>query len=133
MSDKKKTGSNALTRQLLRFLSAPFTAMPGNSFQGQPPALSAEQITLQNRLTRHVNVLAGDIGERHIGRYDALCRSVEYLCETFKSAGYTPQPLGFRLLGKDVYNVEAVLPGRNARVGNGAKKRILVAGAHYDS
>lgn len=114
-----------LISKVLRQLTSPFTRMPGESFAGPLPGLTLLQSEMAQLLSAHVHYLAGTIGERHIGRYDALCASVDYISGAFEAAGYTPKRHGFKLLGKTVYNVEATLPGKSGRV--------LVVGAHYDS
>ena len=49
-------------------------AMPGTSFRGALPPLDEERGRLRDRLHRHVEVLAAEIGERHIWRGDTLDR-----------------------------------------------------------
>lgn len=117
--------NRSLTSKILRVATYPFTGMPGKSFAGPLPALTVAQSASQARLEAHVRMLAETIGERHIGRYDALQRSVEYISSVFESAGYFPKLHTFPLLGKKLHNVEATLPGRS--------NRILVVGSHYDS
>lgn len=42
--------------------------MPGQSYRGQLPSLTAEDIAIRDRMTTHVKILAGEIGERNISR-----------------------------------------------------------------
>lgn len=109
----------------LRTVTTPFTRMPGKGWHGALPELSIIESGAEALARKHVYELAGVIGERHIGRYDALQASVDYICAVFEGSGYKPRKIGFPLLGKDLFNVEATRPGRSGRV--------LVVGAHYDS
>lgn len=114
-----------LLSKLLRIATSPFTRMPGKSWSRAMPALTSEQSDVVGMLQGHVHELAGVIGERHIGRMDALNASVDYICGAFEQSGYAPKRLGYQLMGKTLYNIEATRPGRSGRV--------LVIGAHYDS
>jgi Zn-dependent M28 family amino/carboxypeptidase len=110
---------------LLRIASAPFTLMPGRSWKGGLPTLTAEQLSLAQLLQRHVHELSVAIGERHIGRSEALTKTVDYIVAELLDCGYEPRLLEFDLDGAAQQNVEAILPGKS--------KRVLVIGAHYDS
>ena len=110
---------------LLRIATAPYTLMPGRSWRGSLPQLSAEQSSLAQLMRRHVHELSVVIGERHIGRPDALTKTVDYILADLFDAGYEPKLHDFQLEGTTQQNVEAILPGRS--------KRVLVIGAHYDS
>lgn len=79
------------------------------------------------RLSAHVEVLAGAIGERHMWRPTALCQAADYIRQTFAACAYTPVAHAYELHGIRVENLEAVLPG-STRPG-----QALVVGAHYDS
>jgi Zn-dependent M28 family amino/carboxypeptidase len=83
---------------------------------------------IEANLRRHVDVLAGIIGERHVpGRFGALEGAARYVEKTFTETGYQPRPHGFDCFGHEVRNVEATLPGRKR------PNRVWVVGAHYDS
>jgi Zn-dependent M28 family amino/carboxypeptidase len=79
------------------------------------------------RLSAHVEMLAGTIGERHMWRPAALYQAADYIRQTFAASGYTPVAQAYELRGIRVENLEAVLPG-STRAG-----QALVVGAHYDS
>jgi len=111
--------------KVLRAVTSPFTRMPGESWKGALPQLTADQTATAQLLKRHVHELSAVIGERHIGRYGALEATVAYIVADFEDAGYKPKKHGYQLMGKTLYNVEATLPGTSGRV--------LVVGAHYDS
>jgi hypothetical protein len=90
---------------------------------------SADELAdLARRLHRHVDMLAGVIGERNVPhRYGALEASARYIEDTFKSAGYTPVAQEFPAYGKPVRNLEVEIRGCKH------PERIWIIGAHYDS
>ena len=99
--------------------------MPGKSFRGDPPPLSADELTLREELRAHVQKLAGEIGERNVQHYDALVASAEYIERTFTEAGLRVRRDGYDVRGRLCENIEAEIPGSTAE--------IFVVGAHYDS
>jgi Zn-dependent M28 family amino/carboxypeptidase len=103
------------------------TKLKGRSFAGDPPALSSAQEELHRSLRRHVEVLAGDIGERNMRHYDALCRAASYVERQFVDAGLDVRSHDYDERGVAVRNVIAEMPG-TTRPGE-----ILIIGAHYDS
>jgi len=104
---------------------SPFTVMPGRSFSGPLPAVIEKESKAALACEAHVRTLAEKIGERHIGRPQALADSVDYISSVLHTYGYKAVPRPFQLMGKTVHNVEAILPGKS--------KKVLVVGAHYDS
>jgi Zn-dependent M28 family amino/carboxypeptidase len=78
-------------------------------------------------LRRHVESLAGTIGERNVWTYSALQRTAEYIEGQFRASTYEPQRQTYDVARLPVSNIEATLPG-TTRAGE-----ILVLGAHYDS
>lgn len=103
------------------------TRMPGRSFEGSLPSLTAKQAELAKRLGSHVAMLAGEIGERNLSRYSALLRAADYIESEFLSAGLTPLSQAFQVRGKKVRNIEVEISGTHPDEG------IVVVGAHYDS
>ena len=101
--------------------------MPGRSFAGTLPPLTAAQSDLRRSLERHVNTLAGDIGERNLYRYPALLRAADYIEAEFAAMGYQPRSQTYQLRDKAVRNIEAEIQGTQLDAG------IVVVGAHYDS
>lgn len=99
--------------------------MPGRSFQGPPPPLTAEEKTLKAELQRDVQQLGGEIGERNLDRYPQLLAAASYIEGELTSAGWKPRRDEFEVRGQKVWNIEAVLPGRTPDV--------VLIGAHYDS
>jgi hypothetical protein len=61
----------------IAFVAAGFplymTSMPGKSFSGELPPLSAEESQIKANLNQHVNYLVGAIGERNVIAYES-CR-----------------------------------------------------------
>ena len=103
------------------------TGMPGSSWSGPLPPLTAEQQRIHDNLRRHVAELAGRIGERNVWRPEAMAAAAAYIRTTLEEAGYAVSVQPFTSRGLTVNNIEAVLPG------HGAADESIVAGAHYDS
>jgi len=101
--------------------------MPGNSFQGPLPPLSDGHHNLKGELRTSVQVLAGDIGERNLYRYDNLVRAAEYIRTTFSGIGYDVTDQSYKVDGKVCQNIEVEV------VGTEQPEEILLIGAHYDS
>ena len=80
-----------------------------------------------SRLHRHVEVLAGTIGDRHLWKYAALNRAADYIASQLVASGYTPHRQTFEVSKMPISNVEATLEG-TARA-----HEIVVVGAHYDT
>lgn len=102
-------------------------AMPGTSFRGALPLLDEGERELRDRLTRHVEVLAVEIGERHIWRGDTLDRAARYIEETLAASGCQVGSMAYQALHASVRTVFADLPGSTAA------DEIVLVGAHYDS
>ncbi len=103
------------------------TTMPGHSFVGDLPELGPAQATLRDRLAGHVDMLAGDIGERNLYRYPSLEAAAVYIEDTLHSVGYEPALQRFDVEGFAVRNIEVEIRG-----GELAAETVVV-GAHYDS
>ena len=103
------------------------TRMPGHSSLTMPPALTDEELTLRDHLARKVEILAEVIGERNVGRYDALVQAANYIQATLLAMGYAVTRQEYVVQGKTVSNLEARI------IGHSAPDDIVVLGAHYDS
>ncbi len=101
--------------------------MPGKSYRGALPPLSAAQAALATRLESDVTSLAGDIGERNLFQHQSLQRAARHIAESFTASGHEIVFQEFIVRGQTVRNVEAIIPGREAEAG------VVVVGAHYDS
>jgi len=82
---------------------------------------------LSARLRRHVERLAGGIGERHVWRPEALRAAAAYIRGELEALGCEVAAQSYRVAELDCDNLEAELPGEAARA------EIIVVGAHYDT
>ncbi|MCP4288854.1 MAG: hypothetical protein GY792_31270, partial [Gammaproteobacteria bacterium] len=103
------------------------TRMPGNSYQGAFPPLSPKEQTLRADLQRHVEELAGHIGERNMHRWNALQAAARYVETEFQAAGLVALSETYRTDGKSVRNLVATIRGKTR------PDEIVIVGAHYDS
>jgi Zn-dependent M28 family amino/carboxypeptidase len=103
------------------------TDMPGSSSPGPLPPLTGAERLIHDELERHVEALAGRIGERNVWRPEALAAAAGYIRQTLEEAGYAVSVQSFASRGVSVGNLEVVLPG------HGKAEEIIVVGAHYDS
>jgi len=114
---------------LLCGLVAYATAMPGTSYRGQLPALSAEEQALAVSLETHIRTLAETIGERRIGQGASMDRAQDYIVTTVrKIPGVGGNQVRIEDVGADGYHAKNVVvdfPGNS--------RRLVVVGAHYDS
>lgn len=101
--------------------------MPGKSYKGALPPLSAEETVLRDRLRDHVSVLADQIGERNTFRYSGLRKAVDYLSSQFRDLGLPVRTDTYRIDGKNMMNLETELRGTTKA------QEIVLVGAHYDS
>ncbi len=99
--------------------------MPGSSFSGNLPPLSAAEIRVAENLKTHVQTLAGDIGQRNIWTPGSMEASERYISEVFKKSGYELSFQEFTYQGRKSRNIEVEKPGKS--------DEILIIGAHYDS
>jgi Peptidase family M28 len=102
-------------------------SMPGYSFKGDLPELNEREAEFHRELNDHLGVLINDIGERHVGRYDALCKAADYIEKSFKDAGLETVRHPFIADGKEVCSIEATVRG------SAKTDEIIVVGAHYDT
>ncbi len=82
---------------------------------------------LEARLRRHVYRLAGDIGERHVGRPRALAAAADYVEATWRDSGYAVSAQVYHAAGVPCANLEVARPGHTW------PDRVLLIGAHYDT
>jgi len=82
---------------------------------------------LHDRLRRHVQRLAGEIGERNVLVPPALRAAEQYIRESFEALGYAVVGQSMSRQGVTSANLEATVPGTD-RPGE-----ILLVGAHYDT
>jgi len=103
------------------------TWMPGSTYSGQLPPLTADERFSARLLEKHTMVLARDIGPRNIWRPDSMSSTVDYLAKVLHDLGYTVHPQKFDSYGVPTVNLEVEIPGSRRA------EDIIVIGAHYDS
>ena len=101
--------------------------MPGKTYKGPLPQLTAEQIQLKDELARNVQTIAGQIGERNTMHYHKLIAAADFIEKSLTEAAYKVRRQEFTADGKKCYNLEAEL------IGSKSPDKIIVIGAHYDS
>jgi Zn-dependent M28 family amino/carboxypeptidase len=110
--------------------------MPGASYQGPLPPLTAPEAGLRDELRRDVEALAGEIGERHVLVPRNLERAAAYVEAALAAAGYPVRRQSYEVGAgalpvpggpRPVHNLEVERPGA-ARAAE-----IVVVGAHYDT
>lgn len=101
--------------------------MPGKSYRGELPELTAEEMALAKTLRDDVLQLATGIGERNVHEYANLVKAAQYIEQSLAKCGYTVTRHGYRVRGRECWNVVA------ERKGQTRPNEIIVVGAHYDS
>jgi hypothetical protein len=104
-----------------------FVRMPGSSFRGPLPPLTAHESGISADLRRHVHKLAGEIGERNMWRPKALAAAAEYVEDEFRRAGHSVIRDPYSLRGRECFNLAIELSGKQR------SQEIVLVGAHYDS
>jgi Zn-dependent M28 family amino/carboxypeptidase len=83
--------------------------------------------TLEDALRGHVARLAGEIGERHVARPEALQAAEAYVRRSWEAFGCEVVRQPYTVSGVECANLEVSIPGC-ARA-----SEIVLAGAHYDT
>jgi hypothetical protein len=102
------------------------TAVPGTSYRGAPPPLTAEEAALAVALERHVATIAAR--EHNVVHYDELEKVARYIEAALASAGYAVGRQEFVADGKPVRNIDATIEPAAT-----SDPEVIVVGAHYDS
>lgn len=97
--------------------------MPGNSYKGEFGSLDDIEKDTENRLRKHIQVLAGDIGQRNTE--ESLRKSVDYIKGAMSENGYETSEQEFEVDKQTFKNLECTLKG--------SSDEVLLVGAHYDS
>ena len=79
-----------------------------------------------DRLKKHVNKLAGEIGEHNVFHPQGLFAAEQYIIGEWQAQGYEVMPQTYEVEGVPCSNLEITLEGKN-------KNDIILVGAHYDS
>lgn len=82
---------------------------------------------IEKALYKHVNTLAGEIGERNVFNPEALSQSARYIDEEWRAQGYEVSRQTYEAGGIDCSNMEVSIPGGDK------PEEIVLIGAHYDS
>jgi len=102
--------------------------MPGRSFEGTPPPLEPTAAAMAKRMADGLDMLARDIGPRHLrGREPQLDRAADWIESQLTAMGYAVQRERFEVEGQSVCNLLA------QRDGHGNQPKLLIVGAHYDT
>jgi hypothetical protein len=101
--------------------------MPGSSHHEPLGPLAESEREMGDELRRHVGVLAGEIGERHVLAPRGLARAADYLDAALAGAGYRVRRQTYQVAGQPCHNLEVERPGAS-RAGE-----VVVVGAHYDT
>jgi len=121
----------SIKRSLLRCLFYPvfarYVSMPGRSFKGTPPELTATEKSVAQNLRSHVDALAVGIGIRHAAQSDSLQRAAKYILLQFIRRGFAVTTESFEFAGVTQQNVVAEIIGRRR------PHEVIVIGAHYDT
>ena len=101
--------------------------MPGETHSGPLPPLTVEETHIRDRVSGHLQALAGRIGERNLWHYSALQAAADYIENTLVQLGYRPVDEPFESRGTPVRNIIA------EKQGTSMAEEIILVGAHYDS
>jgi len=82
---------------------------------------------LAARLRRHVEALAGSIGERNVWRPHALAAAARYVRAQWEAQGHPVAIQGYRVEGQRCENLEVEIAGGEC------PREIVLVGAHYDT
>lgn len=91
-----------------------------------PPSTPAE-LQLRDRLRKHVDIFAGLIGPRHLGKPDSLHAATAYIEKQFTEMALAPQRETYTVNTVEVANIVAQITGHSS------PDEIVIVGAHYDT
>lgn len=108
------------------------TGMPGKSYSGPLPPLTADERALAPLLKRHIEAIASR--EHNVAHHDELEKSARYIEAALETYGYAVNRQSFDADdyvsdSKSVRNIEIVIEPRDPN----PAAETLVVGAHYDS
>jgi Zn-dependent M28 family amino/carboxypeptidase len=101
--------------------------MPGKSYDGPLPPLTAEEAALSASLKRDVTELASTIGIRNWLTHARLETAADYLEKRLKESGFAVSRQTYTVDGNPFHNLEVEIRGATA------PDEIVVVGGHYDS
>ena len=89
--------------------------------------MGSEEQALARRLQKHVEELAGKIGERNVFCPTALQAAASYIEHEWQQQGYAVRLIAYDVSGVPCLNLEIT------RSGGARQREILLIGAHYDT
>jgi len=95
----------------------------GETFMGS----EKDNIQLAEDLESCVHMLASEIGDRSVFKYDKLNEAVEYISGQFVSFGYNLEFQEYKVSGETVKNIIA------SKKGIRKSEETIIIGAHYDT
>jgi Peptidase family M28 len=98
--------------------------MPGKNIS-KAARLLPDEVTLREELRGDVQKLAGEIGERNMCHHPQLDAAADFIENSFSRAGLHPRRDSYDVRNQACHNIEAEI--------RGARPKILLIGAHYDS
>jgi Zn-dependent M28 family amino/carboxypeptidase len=101
--------------------------VPGKTWSGPLPPLTAAEGRCRRERETQVQMLAGTIGERSERRMAAYDSAARYIEATFQRLGYTVTSQPHVARGRTYRNLEITIPGQRIPA------EILLIGAHYDA
>lgn len=90
-------------------------------------AAEMTEVDLGSELKKHIVKLSDSIGERNLGRYDALCDAAQYIEDQLSESGYETSRQTYQVRGLDCFNIETEIGGSTK------PEEIVIIGGHYDS
>jgi len=102
-------------------------SVPGESYSGELPPLTDQELALAARLKTHIAAIAAR--EHNIAHHDELEKVARYIETTLESYGYVVHRQNFAVDDKTVRNIDVII---EPLTGVPAPE-VLVVGAHYDS
>lgn len=119
-------------RTFLKWLMMPlfsqYVRMPGRSFKGNLPALTAGEMLIARNCKQHIQRLSTDIGERHPGRPESLSEAADYIEAIMVEAGFHTSRHSAPSMQNSGENIIAESE-ESRRLGG----PLYVIGAHYDT
>ncbi len=112
---------------ILGWLWFTLISMPGISYQGELPPLTAEENLIKNRLQQDLNKLGGEIRYRNSNNYENLQAAADFLESSFQTIGYSVKTQEYSVDNQTFKNLEVEIPGSKH------PDEIVIVGAHYDT
>ncbi|MEC4802783.1 MAG: M28 family peptidase [Jaaginema sp. PMC 1080.18] len=101
--------------------------MPGESYSGALPRLTAEEALIETELMQDVRFIADEIGEHNYIFYDNLAEVERFLQESFEEIGYAVERQTYTVNDRNFSNLAVEIKGSQN------PDEIVIVGAHYDS